>query len=111
MRKTKTDKQNLQIIDSDQITKKIVEAVSVEIRELLKNVIGETQQSKRYTPNVQQGRSQISMDESIIPTSVDIEVEGANLETATTEKKIIDTDLRKSKSKLKGIFNNRNKKE
>ena len=54
---------------------------------------------------------EIRMDESIIPPNVDLSVEATNLDGATTEKKVVDKDLDKSKSKLAGILSRRKEKE
>jgi hypothetical protein len=96
-------------IDSDELAQKIAKATGAELRLVLREFLNELKKTKVFVPQgvayEGQERSDISIDESIIPIDVQIDVESTNLESAATEEKVVDTDLEKSKSRLAGILN------
>jgi len=94
-------------VNTDELANKIAKAIGVELREILKEMPQSTvrysNKGGRYNLGMADSEA-IEMDESIIPTKMNIDVEATNLEGAAKEEKVIDKDLGKSKSKLAGLL-------
>ena len=100
-------------LDTSDLAKKIAKANAAEIRQLMDEFLKEL---KKIQPVVSSRRGSsgsyippVSMDESIIPIDMTVEVESTNLDNATTEEKVVDKGLGKSKSKLAGLFKKKTK--
>ena len=105
-------------VDTTRIIAEISDQLTKTIRQEIKNLLSEMKQelinsrSERvYGTLVNTGRGQVSMDESIIPTNVSIDVEATNITGAATEEKVVDTKLGEAKSRLAGVLNRRKEKE
>ena len=104
-------------IDSDELAQKIAKAAGAEMRLVLKEFLDELKKiplaagsrEGRVRLNADETWGSVDMDESIIPIDIEVDVKATNLEGATAEEKVVDKDLRKSKSRLAGLLKNRNK--
>ena len=95
------------------LAQEIAEAAGIEIRQILKEFLEELKEVPLVKQS-SQGKTklsinEVSMDESIIPIDIAIDVESTNLESAVIKQKVVDKDLGKSKSKLAGLLKKRNK--
>ena len=94
-------------VDTDELARKIGQEVGKEFRAALKELRDdlaklEISSGSRAYRN-RDGNlyvEDVSIDESIIPTNLKVDVETTNLDGATKEQKTVDKGLGKSKSKL-----------
>ena len=96
-------------VDTTALAKKIAKANAAEMRKIMQEFLEELKKVQIVTTGSTKKQSlvddfEITMDESVIPIDMNVEVQATNLENATTEKKVVDKDLSKSKSKLAGLF-------
>lgn len=102
-------------IDTDSLAQAIAKANAEEIRQLMGEFLKEL---KKIQPVMFSGSTRksgdsytppVSMDESIIPIDITVDIESTNLDNATKEEKVVDKGLGKSKSKLAGLFKKKTK--
>ena len=102
MRKYKSKPTASLSVDTDELAEKIAKAMGKELREILKDM----------PRGVGYGRArpgssddfEISMDESVIPVNMEVNVEATNLKNATQQQQVKDKGLSASKSKLANLF-------
>lgn len=93
----------------------LIAKITLVLREEISNIknVNTQQPSARNERFVRRSQvtefDEIKMDESIIPTKMDIETRGSNLETATSTTKVIDKRLKNSKDKLKSLLQKKEK--
>jgi hypothetical protein len=104
-------------IDQDELTQKIVQAIStemhtifLELKEELKKISIPQQPIYGYSDDATKTTDNISMDESIIPTTIIAKTDLSNLENMAKENKQVDKDLEKSKSKLANLMEKKRRK-
>jgi hypothetical protein len=92
-------------LDIDILASKLAKAIGKEFREALREELKYLREigNRPYLSQENQIEA-IAMDESLIPTKVDTNVDLANLENMAKEQVTVDKDISKSKSKLAGIL-------
>lgn len=91
-----------QLIDTDELAQKIAREIIKELRAIL-------QEQSLTTKSTQSPTHRIAIDESVIPTSLTLEVEASGMEAVVKEEKVIDKGIEKSKSKLASVLKRKEK--
>lgn len=103
-----------QSVNADELAAKIAKAMGAELREILKEFKTELARLPRgSSPGAyivdDIAAPNISMDESIIPTTVKTDADTKNLENMAKKEAVVDKDLGKSKSKLADLLKRKKK--